>query len=118
MFLNLTHLDGGFLRKRFPKIFETCLRFGLDMSKDLLPVSPAVHYVPGGVRTDTHGRTGLQGLYAAGEMACADVHGAKKVAAAIAAKTSPIETSWENFIWLTLPRSVRPAIFSVERSNQ
>lgn len=43
MFLDLTHLDGGFLRKRFPKIFETCLCFGLDMSKDLLPVSPAVH---------------------------------------------------------------------------
>src|SRR5262245_57276878 len=53
MNLDLTHLQAGFLRERFPKIFETCLRYGLDMSKDQLPVSPAVHYVMGGVRTDT-----------------------------------------------------------------
>ena len=80
MFLDLTHLDGAFLRERFPKIFETCLRFGLDMSKDMLPVSPAVHYVMGGVRTDTDGRTSLPGLYAAGEVACTGVHGANRLA--------------------------------------
>ena len=80
MFLDLTHLDATFLRERFPKIFETCLRYGLDLSKDLLPVSPAVHYVMGGVRTDTHGRTTLPGLYAAGEVACTGVHGANRLA--------------------------------------
>lgn len=80
MFLDLTHLDAAFLRERFPKIFETCLRYGLDLSKDLLPVSPAVHYVMGGVRTDTHGRTTLPGLYAAGEVACTGVHGANRLA--------------------------------------
>ena len=80
MFLDLTHLDVTFLRERFPKIFETCLRYGLDMAKDLLPVSPAVHYVMGGVRTDTHGRTSLPGLYAAGEVACTGVHGANRLA--------------------------------------
>lgn len=80
MFLDLTHLDAAFLRERFPKIYETCLRYGLDMAKDLLPVSPAVHYVMGGVRTDTHGRTTLPGLYAAGEVACTGVHGANRLA--------------------------------------
>jgi len=80
MFLDLTHLDAGFVRGRFPGIFETCLRYGLDLSKDLMPVSPAVHYVMGGVRTDTHGRTSLPGLYAAGEVACTGVHGANRLA--------------------------------------
>src|SRR5262249_23599585 len=80
MYLDLTHLNAGFLRERFPKIFETCLRYGLDMSKDQLPVSPAVHYVMGGVQTDTHGRTTLEGLYAAGEVACTGVHGANRLA--------------------------------------
>lgn len=80
MFLDLTHLNANFLRERFPNIFETCLRYGLDLTKDLLPVSPAVHYVMGGVRTDTHGRTNLPGLYAAGEVACTGVHGANRLA--------------------------------------
>lgn len=80
MFLDLTHLNASFLRERFPNIFETCLRYGLDLTKDLMPVSPAVHYVMGGVRTDTHGRTTLPGLYAAGEVACTGVHGANRLA--------------------------------------
>ena len=80
MYLDLTHLRAPFLRERFPKIYETCLRYGLDLTRDLLPVSPAVHYVMGGVRTDTHGRTTLPGLYAAGEVACTGVHGANRLA--------------------------------------
>jgi L-aspartate oxidase len=80
MYLDLTHLDPVFVRERFPKIFDTCMRYGLDMSKDQLPVSPAVHYVMGGVRTDAFGRTTLDGLYAAGEVACTGVHGANRLA--------------------------------------
>jgi L-aspartate oxidase len=80
MFLDLTHLKADFLRERFPNIFETCLRYGLDLTKDQLPVSPAAHYVMGGVKTDTHGRTTLAGLYAAGEVACTGVHGANRLA--------------------------------------
>jgi L-aspartate oxidase len=80
MSLDLTHLKSTFLRDRFPTIFETCLRYGLDLTKDLLPVSPAVHYVMGGVRSDTHGRTTLKGLYAAGEVTCTGVHGANRLA--------------------------------------
>jgi len=80
MYLDLTHLKADFLRVRFPNIFETCLRYGLDLTKDQLPVSPAAHYVMGGVKTDTRGRTTLAGLYAAGEVACTGVHGANRLA--------------------------------------
>ncbi|MFN0084268.1 MAG: L-aspartate oxidase [Blastocatellia bacterium] len=80
MYLDLTHLDAAFLRERFPKIHETCLRYDLDLTRDLLPVSPAVHYVMGGVKTDTRGRTTLPGLYAAGEVSCTGVHGANRLA--------------------------------------
>jgi L-aspartate oxidase len=80
VFLDLTHLDSKFLRERFPKIYDTCLRYGFDITRDLLPVSPAAHYVMGGVRTDIEGRTSLPGLYAAGEVACTGVHGANRLA--------------------------------------
>jgi L-aspartate oxidase len=80
MYLDLTHLKSDFLRERFPNIYETCLRYGLDLTKDQLPVSPAVHYVMGGVKTDTHGRSTVKGLYAAGEVSCTGVHGANRLA--------------------------------------
>jgi L-aspartate oxidase len=80
VFLDMTALDGEFLRHRFPKIYETCLHYGLDISKDLLPVSPASHYCMGGVRTDLWGRTTVPGLYAAGEVSCTGVHGANRLA--------------------------------------
>ena len=80
MYLDLTHLKATFVRDRFPKIFETCLRYSLDMTKDQLPVSPAAHYAMGGVRSDIHGRTTLAGLYGAGEVTCTGVHGANRLA--------------------------------------
>lgn len=80
VYLDLTHLDADFLRERFPKIHLTCLRYGLDITRDQLPVSPAAHYIMGGVRTDTFGRTTLAGLYAAGEVTCTGVHGANRLA--------------------------------------
>jgi L-aspartate oxidase len=80
VFLDMTALDADFLKARFPKIDETCRAFGLDIAKDLLPVSPASHYCMGGVRTDLHGRTTVSGLYAAGEVACTGVHGANRLA--------------------------------------
>ena len=80
MYLDLTHLDAAFVRTRFPGIYDTCMRYGLDLAKDQMPVSPAVHYVMGGVKTDTHGRTTLPGLYAAGEVSCTGVHGANRLA--------------------------------------
>ena len=80
VFLDMTALAPAYLRSRFPKIYDTCLRFGLDITRDPLPVSPAAHYVMGGVRTDLEGRTTLAGLYAAGEVACTGVHGANRLA--------------------------------------
>lgn len=80
VYLDMTHLKSTFLRDRFPKIFETCLRYGYDITKDYIPVSPAAHYIMGGVRTDSWGRTSLSGLYAAGEVASTGVHGANRLA--------------------------------------
>ena len=80
VFLDMTALDAEFLRNRFPKIDATCKAFGLDIAKDLLPVSPASHYCMGGVRTDLWGRTTVPGLYAAGEVSCTGVHGANRLA--------------------------------------
>jgi len=79
-FIDMTALDARFLRRRFPKIYDTCLRHGLDITREFVPVSPAAHYIMGGVRTDLDGRTTLPGLYAAGEVACTGVHGANRLA--------------------------------------
>ncbi len=80
VFLDMTALDAEFLRERFPKIDATCKQFGLDIAKDMLPVSPASHYCMGGIRTDLHGRSTVPGLYAAGEVSCTGVHGANRLA--------------------------------------
>ncbi len=78
--LDLTHLEADFVRKRFPTIHATLTKFGLDMTREILPVHPAAHYSMGGVSTDIHGRTSLSGLYAAGEVSCTGVHGANRLA--------------------------------------
>ena len=78
--LDLRHLDPTRVRSRFPRIHATCLRFGLDITQEPVPVTPAAHYVMGGVATDLHGRTTRPGLYAAGECAATGVHGANRLA--------------------------------------
>ncbi|HEX7957137.1 MAG TPA: FAD-binding protein, partial [Pyrinomonadaceae bacterium] len=80
VFLDMTAFDAAHLRRRFPKIYRTCLEYGLDLAGEPIPVSPAAHYCMGGVRTDLEGRTTLPGLYAAGEVACTGVHGANRLA--------------------------------------
>ena len=80
VFLDMTSLTEEFLKHRFPMIFETCERFGLNIAKDPVPVSPASHYFMGGARTDLWGRTTVPGLYAAGEVSCTGVHGANRLA--------------------------------------
>lgn len=80
VYLDMTGLEPERARKRFPRIYETCLTYNLDISQDLIPVRPAAHYSMGGVATDLEGRTSLPGLYAAGEVACSGVHGANRLA--------------------------------------
>jgi len=80
VFLDMTALSEEFLKERFPKIYETCKFYNLNIAKDLLPVSPASHYCMGGIRTDLHGRSTIAGLYAAGEVTCTGVHGANRLA--------------------------------------
>jgi L-aspartate oxidase len=80
VFLDLSHRGETFVRQRFPRIFETCMRYGVNLGKEAAPVAPAAHYAMGGVRTDLDGRTSLAGLFAAGEVACTGVHGANRLA--------------------------------------
>ncbi len=80
VYLDLTHLNADRVRKRFPTIYATCMRYNIDIASELVPIRPAAHYAMGGVRTDLWGRTSLHGLFAAGEVACTGVHGANRLA--------------------------------------
>jgi L-aspartate oxidase len=80
VYLDMRHVKGIDLGKRFPGISAFLRQHGLDLSRDLIPVRPAAHYLMGGVRTDVNGRTSLPRLYAAGEVACTGVHGANRLA--------------------------------------
>ncbi len=79
VWLDMQHLDEAHLRKRFPVINKACVEFGIDMSKEMIPVHPACHYMVGGVRADADGRTTLEALYACGEVACTGFHGANRM---------------------------------------
>jgi L-aspartate oxidase len=80
VYLDLTHLDASYVKKRFPRIHATCMEFNIDITEDLIPIRPAAHYAMGGVRTNLEGRCSLPGLYAAGEAAATGVHGANRLA--------------------------------------
>ena len=80
VFLDMRHVRGIDLHKRFPGISAFLARYSLDLHRDLIPVRPAAHYLMGGIRTDLMGRSNVRGLYAAGEVACTGVHGANRLA--------------------------------------
>ena len=80
IFLDATKIDKAHLLKRFPSISQKCLEHGIDITKDLIPVSPAAHYFMGGIKVETTGKTDIKNLFASGEVSCTSLHGANRLA--------------------------------------
>ncbi len=78
--LDISHKEKTFIKTRFPKIYRKALKKGYDITKEALPVAPASHYMMGGMEVDDYGESGIPGIYAVGECACSEVHGANRLA--------------------------------------
>ena len=80
VFLDVTHKDPEETRRHFPNIYEKCLSLGIDITRDMIPVAPAAHYLCGGIVVDANARSSIDRLYAVGECACTGLHGGNRLA--------------------------------------
>jgi len=113
MYLDLSAMTPDFIRNRFPAIYQNCLKSGVDITKEPIPIVPAMHYFCGGIFTDLHGRTNIGNLNAVGECACNGFHGANRLAstslleatatAVMCAKADIAELKKENF-YIPVPK--------------
>jgi L-aspartate oxidase len=113
VWLDLRHLPAETVLARFPTIAATCAEYGIDITRDLIPVAPAAHYFMGGVAVDLDARTTVPGLWAVGEVACTGVHGANRLAsnsllegvvfAARAAESITTDLATTNRVWSRRP---------------
>ncbi|MCR4880444.1 MAG: L-aspartate oxidase [bacterium] len=112
IFLDATKIDKAHLLKRFPSISQKCLEHGIDITKDLIPVSPAAHYFMGGIKVETSGKTDIKNLFASGEVSCTSLHGANRLASNSLLECVVLSDE--------LARNVKPlkSDFKVENSNK
>ncbi len=120
VYLDITHRDKDYLKKRFPTIYERCFSRGIDLAKDPIPVVPAAHYMCGGVKTDMNGKSTIPGLIVLGETACTGLHGGNRLASNSlleAVVFADRAAKYCNKNWEKLKRSKIPAIDDWKSGN-
>jgi L-aspartate oxidase len=123
VFLDITHIPARRVTTRFPHIYRFCLEHGLDITKGLVPVAPAAHYLMGGIKVNIWGETNIAGLFAAGETACTGVHGANRLASnslleVVVFSKRIIERTREPEKVITAPSTVQTGCYHLQKRKK